>query len=55
MCLSVFLSSPTNWEFGGRADSQAVTALVCNRLFPDPLGIVYGERLDAGRGKGSPV
>ena len=27
-------------EFVGRADSQVVTNVVCNRFHPDPLGIV---------------
>ena len=27
-------------EFGGRADSQVVTNVVCFRSQPDPLGIV---------------
>ena len=29
-----------NLEFVGRADSQVVTNVVCNRFHPDPLGIV---------------
>ena len=27
-------------EFVGRADSQVVTSVICNRSHPDPLGIV---------------
>ena len=27
-------------EFDGRADSQVVTSVICNRSHPEPLGIV---------------
>ena len=40
MRVSVSLSKYTNWEFVGRADSQVVTSVICNRSHPDPLGIV---------------
>ena len=37
---AAFFSHCGKLEFVGRADSQVVTSVVCNRSHPDPLGIV---------------